>query len=93
MPLDDGLLDVTLVTAENKLHAVTTMLRLLEAAIAKTGVEQQNVIHGRTRRLKVTTNPPQEVVVDGEIIGTTPVEVQCIPNSLRVLIPKSPLAS
>jgi len=89
VPLDDGLLDVTLVTAENKLQAVTTMLRLLGAAIAKTGVEQQNVIHGRTRRLKVTTNPPQKVVVDGEIIGTTPVEVKCIPSSLTVLVPKS----
>jgi len=85
--LDDGLLDVTIVTAENKLHAVTTMLRLLGAAIAKTGVDQQNVIHGRTRRLKVTTNPPQKVVVDGEIIGTTPVEVTCIPSSLTVLVP------
>lgn len=89
VPLDDGLLDVTIVTADNKLQVVTTMLRLLGAAITKTGVEQQNVIHGRTRRLKVTTNPPQKVVVDGEIIGTTPVEVKCIPSSLTVLVPKS----
>lgn len=90
--LNDGLLDVTLVTAENKLQAVTTMLRLLGAAIAKSEVGQQNVIHGRTRRLKVTTNPPQKVVVDGELIGTTPVEVECIPSGLTVLVPKSPSA-
>lgn len=90
---DDGLLDVTIVTAENKLHAVTTMLKMLGAAIAKTALEQQNVIHGRTHRLKVTTNPPQKVVVDGEIVGTTPVEVECIPSGLTVLVPKSPSAS
>lgn len=90
--LDDGLLDVTISTAENKLQAVTTLLRLLGAAITKTEVNQQNVIHGRTRRLKVTTNPSQKVVVDGEIIGTTPVEVECIPKGLTVLVPKSPSA-
>ena len=86
---DDGLLDVTIVTAENKLHAIMSMLKMLRAAIAKTGVDQQNIIHGRTRRLKVTTDPPQKVVVDGEIIGTTPVEVECIPSGLTVLVPKS----
>lgn len=87
--IDDGLLDVTVVTAQSKLQAVTTMLRLLGAGIAKTQLNQQNVIHGRTRRLKVTTNPPQKVVVDGEIIGTTPIEVKCVPNGLTVLIPAS----
>jgi diacylglycerol kinase family enzyme len=86
--VNDGLLDVTIVTAENKLQAVTTMLRLLGAAIAKTEPNQQNVIHGRTRRLKVTTNPIQKVVVDGELIGTTPIEVECIPDGLTVIVPK-----
>lgn len=87
--LNDGLLDVTIATAENKLQAVTTMLNLLGAAIAKTELKQQNVVHGRTRRLKVTTNPPQKVVVDGELIGTTPIEVECIPAGLTVFVPKA----
>lgn len=87
--VNDGLLDVTIVTAQNKLQAVTTMLRLLGAGIAKTQLNQQNVIHGRTRHLKVTTNPPQKVVVDGELIGTTPIQVECVPNGLTVLIPAS----
>lgn len=86
---DDGLLDVTIATAENKLDAVTTMLKLFGAAIRKTELNQQNVVHGRTRKLKVTTNPPQKVVVDGEIIGNTPVEVECIPNGLTVLVSES----
>lgn len=83
--LDDGLLDVTIATAENKLDAVTTMLRMLGGAITRTGFEHKNVIHSRASRLKVTTNPPQKVVVDGEIIGTTPIEVECIPAGLTVL--------
>ena len=85
----DGLLDVTIVTAEDKLDAVATLLKLFGAAITKTELEEKNVIHARTQQLKITTNPPQKVVVDGEIIGTTPVEIKCIPNGLRVLVPET----
>ncbi|MGB7417472.1 MAG: methylglyoxal synthase [Thermosynechococcaceae cyanobacterium] len=84
---DDGLLDVTIATSESKLNAVATMLGLLGAAVSRTELDRPNVFHGRTRRLKVTTNPPQKVVVDGEIVGTTPVEVECIPNGLIVFAP------
>jgi diacylglycerol kinase (ATP) len=87
--MDDGLLDVTIATAETKLQAIATMLRMLGAALVKVGglQQQKNVIHGRTRRIKITTDPPQKVVVDGEIIGTTPIEVECIPDGLTVLVP------
>lgn len=85
--LDDGLLDLTIVIAESKLEAVATMLKLFGSAIVKTEMNQQNVLHGRTQKLKVTTNPPQQVVVDGEIIGTTPVEVECIADGLTVMVP------
>ncbi len=87
--MDDGLLDVTIATAETKLQAIATMLRMLGAALVKAGglQQQKNVIHGRTRRIKITTDPPQKVVVDGEIIGTTPIEVECIPAGLTVLVP------
>ncbi len=40
------------------------------------------------RNIKVTTDPPQKIVLDGEIIGTTPVEVKCIPGGLTVFISK-----
>ncbi|HEY9301947.1 MAG TPA: methylglyoxal synthase, partial [Phormidium sp.] len=84
---DDGLLDITIATPENKLDAVSAMLRMFGAAITKTEFEHKNVIHGRVKWLKLTTNPPQKVVVDGEIIGTTPIEVECIPGGLKVLAP------
>ncbi|OKH40002.1 lipid kinase [[Phormidium ambiguum] IAM M-71] len=85
---DDGLLDVTIATADNKLEAVSAMLRMFGAAITRTEFEHKNVIHGRAKWLKLTTNPPQKVVLDGEIIGTTPIEVECIPDGLTVLAPK-----
>lgn len=86
---DDGLLDITIAAAETKLQAVTTMLRMLGAALVKMGTQQQNVVHGRARKLKITTDPPQKVVVDGEVIGTTPIVVECVPKGLLVLAPNS----
>jgi diacylglycerol kinase (ATP) len=86
---DDGLLDVTIATADGKLQGIATMLSMFGAAMIKTSNLQQNVIHFAAKRIKVTTNPPQKVVLDGEIIGTTPIEVECIPNSLTVLMPKA----
>jgi diacylglycerol kinase (ATP) len=86
---DDGLLDITIAAAETKLQAVTTMLRMLGAALVQSESQQRNVVHGRARKIKITTDPPQKVVVDGEVIGTTPIDVECIPDGLTVLAPNA----
>ena len=85
----DGLLDVTIAAPKTELEAVTAMVKLVGAAMLKIPTNQENIIHLQTKRVKVTTNPPQKVVLDGEIIGTTPIEVECIPQGLKVLAPPS----
>ena len=69
------------------LKAVTAMASLLGAALFKTPTNRDDIINLKTKKIKVTTNPPQKVVLDGEIIGTTPIEVECIPSGLNVLAP------
>lgn len=85
---DDGLLDVTIASAQSKLEGITTLMRMLGAAITRNTIEQQNVVHSRARKLRIIAEPPQKVVVDGELIGETPVEVECLPSSLTVFVPK-----
>jgi diacylglycerol kinase (ATP) len=85
---DDGLLDVTIASAQSKLEGITTLMRMLGAAITRNTVEHQNIVHSRARKLRITTQPPQKVVVDGELIGETPIEVECFPSSLTVFVPK-----
>lgn len=85
--VDDGLLDVTISTANTRLQAIDTMLSLFGSALIKTAPNRDDIICLRTQRLTVTTDPPQKVVVDGEIIGTTPVEIECIPQGLLVFAP------
>lgn len=87
--LDDGLLDLTIATAESKLQAVTSLLQMFSFALFKANPQRPNIFHGRVRSLRINASPPQKVVVDGEVIGTTPITVECVPNGLTVFSPQS----
>lgn len=91
---DDGLLDVTIgltpLEAQGigaRLQGVGTMAELFTAALAKRPAQNEGILSLRVPSVKVTTVPPQKVVVDGEIIGTTPVEFKCIAKGLTVFAP------
>jgi YegS/Rv2252/BmrU family lipid kinase len=91
---NDGLLDVTIAISKNeslnlsdRLLAIDVIGKLFTSALAKTPIENEVLVCFRTNKIKVTATPPQKVVVDGEIIGTTPVEVVCIPDGLTLFAP------
>ncbi|NJN22373.1 MAG: YegS/Rv2252/BmrU family lipid kinase [Leptolyngbya sp. RL_3_1] len=83
----DGLLDITIGSPQNTLQAIDTAVRLFGSALIRTEMELEGVVQLQATTIRVTTDPPQKVVVDGEIIGTTPIEVECLPQSLQVLAP------
>jgi diacylglycerol kinase (ATP) len=85
--MDDGLLDITIATVDNKLQGVTTILSMLGAALIRTNAELANVVHLRSPKVKIAAYPNQKVVLDGEIIGNTPLEIECLPQSLKVFAP------
>ena len=85
--VDDGLLDITIATVDNKIQAVTTMLSMLGAALIRTSAELDNIVHLRSPKVKISAQPTQKVVLDGEIIGNTPLEIECLPQSLTILVP------
>ncbi len=84
---DDGLLEVTIGAPITKMQAINTVIQLFGAALTKVAPNREDIICLRAKRLKVTTDPEQKVVVDGEVIGTTPVEIECIPGGLTVFTP------
>jgi len=49
--------------------------------------EHEDIKYIRTRYVKVTAKPAQKIVLDGEIIGETPIDVDCIPGGLTVFVP------
>ena len=91
---DDGLLDITIGLSSSeakglgaRLQGVGAIADLFAAALAKRPAQNEDILSLRVPSIKVTTTPPQKVVVDGEIIGTTPVEFQCIEKGLTILAP------
>lgn len=85
---NDGLLDMTIVSPTSKTGAIAASYHLLRTALQGDAAERNDIGFLRSKYFKITTNPPQKVVVDGEIIGTTPIEIECIPQGLTVFCPQ-----
>jgi YegS/Rv2252/BmrU family lipid kinase len=89
---DDGLLDVTIIAPANKTGAIAASYELLTSALRGDATARPDIGYLRTRKITITTDPPQKVVIDGEITGVTPVIIECIPGSLTVFAsPNEPL--
>ncbi|MBP0018045.1 MAG: methylglyoxal synthase [Cyanobacteria bacterium SBLK] len=84
---DDGLLEVTISTSKTRLEGIDTLMSLFTSALVKSQIERENLICLRVERIKIQTDPPQKLVVDGEIIEVNPVEFSCIPKGLTVFSP------
>ncbi len=84
---DDGWLDLTVVAAETVLEALAATFDLATSAL--TGTEALGAYVGTTRcaRARITTDPPQRVLVDGDMIGTTPIDIEMVPLGLAVRSP------
>lgn len=85
--VDDGLLDLTIVAPANKAGAIAAAYHLFQSASAGTAVEREDIGYLRANRFKITAEPPQKVVLDGEMIGTTPIDVKCVPQGLTIFVP------
>lgn len=85
--VDDGLLDLTIVASTTRAGAIAAAFHLFQTASSGNGAERNDIGYLRAKQFKITTDPPQKIVVDGELLGTTPVEIRCIPASLKVFVP------
>jgi YegS/Rv2252/BmrU family lipid kinase len=86
---DDGLLDVTIIAPANRTGAIAASYELLTSALKGDATTRPDIGYLRAKKLTITTEPPQKVVIDGEVRGTTPVTIECIPNSLTVFSPQN----
>lgn len=92
--VDDGLLDVTIgvdqsseLNLAKRIQGVTALADLFASALIKQPTNREDIVCLRVPQIKISANPPQKVVVDGEMIGTTPVEIHCIPQGLTIFAP------
>ena len=85
----DGLLDVTIFAPQGTGSAIAASYNLFQSALNDRSTQRSDVGYFRCTAIKVTTTPAQKVVVDGELIGTTPINVQCIPRGLTLMTPET----
>ncbi|MEA5421323.1 hypothetical protein VB712_19030 [Spirulina sp. CCNP1310] len=84
---DDGWLDITIVAANNWTGAIAASQHLLQTAIQHRPTERDDIGYLQAQWVKITTNPPQKVVLDGEMVGMTPIEVCGVPQGLKIYVP------
>ncbi len=80
---DDGCLDICLVGAVSKL----TLLYQLTQVFSGSHVKHPAVSLLRARTIRVEADPPQPLLIDGEVCGTTPATVSLLPGALPFLVP------
>ena len=84
---DDGLLEITIASPTNRLEGLNMLANLVGSALLSSPANQQNLLCFRARRIRISTDPAQRLVVDGEIMDANPVEFTCVPGGLSLLAP------
>ena len=86
----DGLLDITIFAPASKMGALMASYHLLQSALQNRATVRDDIGYLRVHTAQITTNPPQKVVIDGEIIAAETIEVKSIPLGLTIFVPKNP---
>ena len=81
--IDDGLLDVVMIGDRNILGVLKLLPRLVGSGELRTSQLQR----WQVKRLTVCTDRPALFHGDGEILGSTPVEIKVVSRAVRVLVP------
>ena len=83
--LDDGLFDICLLKETGKLDFLKTFPKVF----AGKHIDHPKVEIFRAGRLIIESDPPLPVLVDGDVLGKTPFEIQIVPNALSFLFPSN----
>jgi diacylglycerol kinase (ATP) len=81
--LDDGSLNVVLIED----IGILGVLRLLPRLMGSGELRTPRVKRWKAARVRLTTNRPCLFQGDGEIIGSTPVDIEVVPRAIQVLSP------
>jgi diacylglycerol kinase (ATP) len=78
--IDDGLLDVTLLSRINRRR----LLQCFPLIFTGKHVSMPEVETFKARHISITTDRPKVLTPDGELLGGTPVEIECLPRDVEV---------
>ena len=79
--VSDGLIDLYMVSHDLK------PIRNLSRYVLKIGSAKANVHHMQGKEITLEATPPQNVWIDGEEYGQTPITAKVLPKALEVIVP------
>lgn len=79
---DDGLLDVLTVEGVNRRELVGLLMKVRDGA----HVRHKKVRFDRVKKVRIEPATPSPVLVDGEVLGGTPIDVEVMPGALQILL-------
>ena len=82
---DDGLLDVMVfeTTPAKKLRLLGQAL----GAVFQQRITDPNVTYFKTSRLRIESDPPVKMQLDGEVCGESGVDIKVLPRALKLVVP------
>ncbi len=81
--IDDGLLDVCVVQAVSKIE----FMRVFPRVFSGTHITHPLFLMQTAREVTVESDPPVPVLVDGDVMGTTPAHFRVYPCAIEVILP------
>jgi YegS/Rv2252/BmrU family lipid kinase len=87
----DGLLDITIFAPENTLGVLMASYHLLQSALLNRATTRDDIGYLRASSARITTNPPQKIVIDGEVLEADSIEINSIPAGLTVFVAEVPV--
>jgi YegS/Rv2252/BmrU family lipid kinase len=87
--VDDGKLDVTIISTANEIGALQAVSSLMGGALLGTAADREDIVYLRAKDIKITATPPQKVAIDGELKDEIPcLNFRCLPLALQVVVPQ-----
>ena len=84
--IDDGELDVVFVEAVRW----TRLVEMIPVMLQTGDIRGREIRRYRARRVRLEADRPTIFHGDGELLGVTPVEIECLPGAVRVIAPPAP---
>ncbi len=78
--IDDGLLDVTLLNKVSRFR----LLQALPKIFTGDHVKMKEVECFKARKIKIEADTKKLLTPDGQLTGSTPIEIECVPKALEV---------
>ncbi len=82
--LDDGLLDITLLNKISRLK----ILKVFPSIFKGEHTQFDEIETFQAKKIKITTDKPMKLSPDGELLGETPIEIDCLHKDLKIFWPE-----